>query len=148
MKCIIHIIIRKNISRKSPRRVNFRQFIMKFVLVCTDQEIIKAAKKAYGTHYELVVHSRWPAALESCKGADLMFVDLVATLEEEGKIQGYEDFAVAKMSHEIASGVPLVVFAPPDGYPLDAMVGWPNFVFAMLRRPITDRLFRQASGWV
>lgn len=121
---------------------------MKFVLVTHDEEIIAAAQKAYGTHYELKVCSDWNVAMSDLDGVDLMFVDLLATLKEPGRIQGYEEFAMAKMTDEKASRIPLVVFAPPSDYELDAMVGWPNFVFAMVRRPITDRLFRQASGWV
>lgn len=121
---------------------------MKFLLVTKDEAIVSAAKAAYGTHYELRVHEDWETALEQCAGIDLMFVDLVATLREEGRIQGYEDFAHAKMAHERAAVIPLVVIAPPPDYDLDAMVGWPNFVMAMVKRPITDRFFRMASGWV
>ncbi|MBN8690713.1 MAG: hypothetical protein J0L72_07970 [Armatimonadetes bacterium] len=121
---------------------------MKFVLVTKEKEIILAAEKAYGTHYQLKVHDHWGPALEDASDADLMFVDLIATLTEPGKIKGYEDFAEAKMSHEKSCGTPLVVFAPPADYELDSMVGYPNFLFAMVRRPITDRFFRQASGWV
>lgn len=121
---------------------------MKFILVSHDKEIIQAARKAYGNHYALDVFDGWEAALESCEGVDLMFVDLISTLKEPGKIEGYEDFAHAKMGHASASKIPLVVFAPPADYELDAMVGYPNFVFAMVRRPVQERLFRQASGWV
>lgn len=121
---------------------------MKFVLVTRDEAIIEAAKEAYGPHYDLAVAGDWETGLAACKGADLIFVDLIATLKEPGKIQGYEDFAMAKMADEVAAGIPLVVFAPPADYELDAMVGWPNFVFAMVRRPIQARTFRQASGWV
>lgn len=121
---------------------------MRFVLVTGDSSVAKAAEGAYGTHYELQIYSDWGAALENCKGANLIFVDLLATLNEPGKIQGYEEFAHAKMGHPVASEIPLVVIAPPADYELDAMVGWPGFVFAMVRRPVSERIFRQASGWV
>ncbi len=121
---------------------------MKFVLVTKDKEVAAAAATAYGSHYGLAVYEEWKDALNACEGADLLFVDLIATLKESGKVEGYEEFAFAKMAHEVAKTTPLVVIAPPPEYELDAMVGWPNFLFAMVRRPVTERLFRQASGWV
>ena len=121
---------------------------MKFVLVTRDKDIAAAAATAYGSHYTLSVFEDWSEALNHTAGVDMIFVDLIATLKEPGKIEGYEQFAFAKMAHEEASPIPLVVIAPPSDYELDAMVGWPNFLFAMVRRPVTERLFRQASGWV
>ena len=121
---------------------------MNFVLVTKDQAIVEAAKNAYGTHYGLKVFETWAPALENLQGVDLMFVDILATLTEAGRIEGYEAFAAAKMAHETAGPVPLVVIAAPSDYEMDAMVGWPGFIFAMVRRPITEKLFRQASGWV
>lgn len=121
---------------------------MKFVLITRDTSIIEAAKTAYGTHYALLVFDDWRAALDASGDADLMFVDLIATLKDEGKIEGYEDFALTKMAHPDAKPIPLVLIAPPDDYELDAMVGWPDFVFRMVRRPVEARMFRQASGWV
>lgn len=88
------------------------------------------------------------SALEGCADADLLFVDLLATLEEPNKIAGYERFAEAKMAHAAASGVPVVLIAPPEDYELDFMVGWPDFVFAHIRRPVTAKIFRRASTWV
>lgn len=52
------------------------------------------------------------------------------------------------MSHPVAAGIPLVLVAPPDGYELDFMAGWPDFVFAHIRRPVTAKIFRRASTWV
>lgn len=121
---------------------------MTFALISKKPEIVAMAKSAYGSHYCLKVFGDWQSALEASEGTDLMFVDLVSTLTEPGRIQGYEDFAHAKMAHPVASGIPLVVIQPPQDYELDAMVGWPNFVFAMVRQPVSERLFRQASGWV
>lgn len=121
---------------------------MKFLLVTKDKDVAAAAATAYGTHYGLLVYEEWSEALNHCEGVDMIFVDLVATLKEPGKIEGYEQFAFAKMAHDVAAPIPLVVIAPPSDYELDAMVGWPNFLFAMVRRPVTERLFRQASGWV
>jgi len=121
---------------------------MKFVLVTKDAQIEEAAQNAYRGRDELLVYQDWAEALEAAGNADLMFVDLIATLRQAGKIEGYEEFAYAKMQHEKAATIPLVVIAPPAEYELDGMVGWPNFVFAMVRRPVQERLFRQASGWV
>lgn len=96
----------------------------------------------------LMVFNEWKDALESCEGADLMFVDLVATLDEPNKIGGYERFAEAKMSHPVASDVPLVLIAAPHDYELDFMVGYPDFVFAQVAHPITTKIFRRASTWI
>lgn len=86
--------------------------------------------------------------MEASLRADLMFVDLLATLREPHKIEGYEEFAMGKMAHETARDVPLVLISPPDDYELDFMAGWPNFVFAHVRRPVTYKIFRRASTWV
>lgn len=121
---------------------------MKFVLLTKEQELRDAAQAGLHPSDELVVISDWEIALEACLGADMIFVDLLATLEEPNKIAGYERFAEAKMGHDVAKGTPLVLIAPPDDYELDFMSGWPDFVFAHLRRPVTDKIFRRASTWV
>lgn len=121
---------------------------MKFVLLTKDNEISEATKGAFQPDDELVVVDDWQTALESCDGADLIFVDLVATLDKPHKISGYEKFAAAKMNHSVASVTPLVLIGQPDDYELDFMVGYPNFVFAHLRRPVTFKHFRRASTWV
>lgn len=121
---------------------------MKFVLVTKEKDIVSAAEKAYGTHYQLDVFEDWNLALEACAEADALVVDLLATLEKPNKIDGYEKFALAKMAHETAKTVPLIVISQPLDYELDSMVGWPNFLFAMVRRPVGERTFRQISGWV
>ncbi len=97
---------------------------------------------------ELVHFTNWKDALAACEGADLMFVDLIATLEEPGRIAGYESFAMAKMAHPTAAGVPLVVISPPTDYELDFMAGWPDFVLGHLQRPVNVKIFRRASTWV
>lgn len=121
---------------------------MKFVLITRDPDVVKAAKGAFPATDTLNVHEEWAAALEDCEGADLIFVDLLATLEEPHRIGGYEKFALAKMEHATASDTPLVLIAAPDDYELDFMAGWPDFVFAHVRRPVTDKIFRRASTWV
>lgn len=121
---------------------------MKFILVTKDAEIIAGTQGAFQPEDELTIFDTWQAALESCEDADLLFVDLIATLIKPHKIAGYEQFAEAKMSHPIAAGTPLVLIAPPDDYELDFMAGYPNFVFAHLRRPVTYKIFRRASTWV
>jgi hypothetical protein len=121
---------------------------MKFVLITRDSEVEAAAREGFHPTDECVVFDDWMLALDSTEGADLLFIDLLATLTEEHKIAGYERFAMAKMSHPTARHVPLVLIAAPDDYELDFMAGWPDFVFAHIRRPINYKMFRRASTWV
>src|SRR5687768_6513187 len=121
---------------------------MKFVLITRDPEVIKAAQGAFPPSDTLTTYEKWDAALADCEGADLLFVDLLATLDEPHRIAGYEKFALAKMEHPIANDTPLVLIAAPDDYEIDFMAGWPDFVFAHVRRPVTDKIFRRASTWV
>lgn len=121
---------------------------MKFVLITKDKEVIEATKGAFQSDDELLIFPNWEEAFPACAGADLLFVDLIATLTSPHKIAGYEKFALAKMEDPVASPIPLVLIAQPDNYELDFMMGWPNFVFAHLRRPLNYKLFRRASTWV
>jgi len=121
---------------------------VKFVLITRDQATIDAAKAAFPPSDQLLVFENWTGALDACEGADMLFVDLVATLDEPHKIAGYEAFAMGKMAHEEAKLTPLVLISPPEDYELDFMVGWPDFVFAFVRKPVTDKIFRRASTWV
>lgn len=90
----------------------------------------------------------WDEALKETAGADMMFVDLVSTLLEPNKIEGYERFAEAKMAEAELLAVPLVLIAPPADYELDFMVGYPDFVFAQIPQPVTSKIFRRASTWI
>ncbi len=121
---------------------------MKFVLITKDSEVEKAAREGFHPADEFLSFADWSSALDACKGTDLLFVDLLATLEEPHKIAGYERFAEAKMNHEIAELTPLVLISAPDDYDLDFMAGWPNFVFGHVKRPVDYRIFRRASTWV
>lgn len=121
---------------------------MKFVLITKDADLVSNTEGAFQPTDELHVFETWQPGLEACNGADILFVDLLATLEKPHKIAGYEHFAEAKMDHPLAAGVPLVLIAPPDDYELDFMAGYPNFVFAHIRRPVTFKIFRRASTWV
>ncbi len=121
---------------------------MKFVLLTDEQELIDAARAGFHPSDTFVAFEDVDKALDACEGADLFFVDLLATLEEPNKIAGYEKFAEKKMEHETAKDVPLVLIAAPDDYELDFMAGWPDFVFAHIRRPVTEKIFRRASTWV
>jgi hypothetical protein len=121
---------------------------MKLVLVTRDPEVMSAAVKAFAGNGRLDVFERWPDALDACAGAHMMFVDLLATLDEPHKIAGYEKFAEAKMRHDVAKATPLVMIAPPADYPMDFMTGWPNFLLAQVKRPVTERIFRTAATWV
>jgi hypothetical protein len=121
---------------------------LRLLLVTRDPEVVAATKGAFQPDDVLEVYSKWEEALETAAGADLMFVDLLATLRTPNRIAGYERFAAAKMEHPSASDVPLVLISPPADYALDAMVGWPGFVFAHLPRPVSYKLFRRATTWV
>lgn len=121
---------------------------MKFVLITHDREMEKSAREGFHPGDECLVFEDWKTALDSTDGADLLFVDLLTTLKEPHKIAGYEEFAQAKMVHPRARRIPLVLIAPPEGYELDFMAGWPDFVFGHIRRPVTYKIFRRASTWV
>jgi hypothetical protein len=123
---------------------------MKYVIVTQDEEVAEAAKSpaAFPPMDKVIVCKDWQKALDQCDGADMIFVDLLATLDEPHKIAGYERFAHAKMNHEAAKDVPLVLIAAPKDYDIDFMVGWPDFMIGQLPRPVTDKLFRRASTWI
>lgn len=121
---------------------------MNIALISKDKALVKEAKGAYELTDKLTVFSDWKVALEECSGQELMIVDLLATLTEAHKIGGYEEFAMAKMNHKVAAGIPLVLIDAPKDYELDSMVGWPNFVFGMVRRPVTLKIFRRISTWI
>ena len=106
------------------------------------------ARQGFHPTDELAVYEDWRKALDECAEADLMFVDMVSTLEEPHKIAGYEAFGEAKLSHPDAIGIPLVVISPAEDYELDFIVGWPNFAIANIQRPVNYKLFRRASTWV
>lgn len=121
---------------------------MKFILITKDAELENAARHGFHPEDEVGVFGEWEKALEACEGADLIFVDMLATLDEPNKIAGYERFAMAKMGHPVAKDVKLALISPPDDYELDFMAGWPDFVFLHYRRPIDYKVFRRASTWV
>lgn len=120
----------------------------KIVLVTKDNDLLSKAKKVFSGKVKLVVSDDWKTALEESNGTSLMVVDLMATLHKPKKIAGYEEFALAKMKHKSASKTKLVVIYPPEDYRLDAMVGWPNFVFAMLRKPLTLKDLKKITDWM
>lgn len=121
---------------------------MKFVLITDDDSIESAAQKAYPPTDELLTFVDWKQALEASENADLMFLDMISILEPAHKVSAYEEFANAKMAHPIAKEIKLVLIAPPADYEMDFMMGWPGFVFAHVRRPIDERIFRRAATWV
>ncbi|MBC8063603.1 MAG: hypothetical protein H7Y17_02135 [Chlorobia bacterium] len=121
---------------------------MKFVLITKDPAVVEAANSGFHPDDTVEVFEDWTKALESAEGTDLLFVDLLATLNEPHKIAGYEAFAYAKMDHAMAKSIPLVLISPPEEYELDFMAGWPDFVFGHVRRPVDYRIFRRASTWI
>jgi hypothetical protein len=121
---------------------------MKYVFLSNDPEVLEARERAFFPDDEVVLAQNWQQALESSEGADMMFVDLIATLAEPHKIAGYEAFAEAKMSHPTASAIPLVLIWPPEDYALDFMTGFPNFVFQSIQRPVTFQKLRRATTYV
>ncbi len=121
---------------------------MRFVLITNDEQMEAEARQGFHPSDEVAVFEDWRKALDECSNADLMFVDVVSTLDEPNKIAGYEAFGEAKLSHAEALAVPLVVISPPEDYELDFIVGWPNFAIANIQRPVNYKLFRRASTWV
>gem|GEM_PF-4125771 len=89
-----------------------RRSVLKFVLITKDDAIEAAARAAFPPGDSLLVFDNWQEAMEAAEGADLMFVDQIATLTEPHRVAGYEAFADAKMGHELAAKVPLVLIAP------------------------------------
>lgn len=121
---------------------------MRFIVVTTDSFVVGACKEGFHPSDEAEFYSDWHEALDKAEGADLMFVDLLDTLTEPNKIEGYEMFARAKMAHPTASKVPLVLIGAPEEYDLDSMVGWPNFLFGNLKRPINSKVIRRMTTYV
>jgi hypothetical protein len=127
--------------------VNFDSFRLK-AAGRKSAAMIQAVKDRFHPAGEFLTFSEWASALDVGEGVDLLFVDMIATLHEPGKIAGYEQFALAKMNHAVAAETPLVLIAPEPEYELDFMSGWPNFVFGHIRRPVNMKIFRRASTWV
>lgn len=121
---------------------------MHFVLVTKDAQLAEAARQGLHPDDHLVVLESWEAALDVSPTPALMFVDQLATLTEAHRIAGYEEFASAKMIHPRMAAVPLVLISPPADYDLDYIVGWPDFLFGQLQRPVDYRAFRRASTWI
>ena len=121
---------------------------MKFVLITKDPEVEAAAREGFHPSDECLTFPDWADALNACQGADLLFVDLIATLIQPHEIAGYERFAMAKMAHRVAAATPLILIAPSQEYDMDYMAGWPDFVFGHVRRPVNYKIFRRASTWV
>ena len=121
---------------------------MKFILITRDPEVEAAAREGFHPGDECLTFAEWRPALEACGDADLVFVDILATLEEPHKIAGYERFAVTKMEHPVAKDIPLVLIGAAPDYELDFMAGWPGFVLGHVPRPVSYKVFRRASTWV
>jgi hypothetical protein len=108
------------------------------VLVTKDPELLADAREvcsARGLH--IVVEADWQRAIDKAATANLMVVDLLATLSIPHRISGYINFAETKM-RSAAAETPVVLIGAPDGYRLDGMAGWPGFLAAFIDRPITD----------
>lgn len=118
---------------------------MKFVLITQSQAMADVAKEAF-TRDDLEIYGDWKEALEASHDADMIFVDLIATLKEPGKIQGYEEFADAKRAHPKASVVPLVLISPPENYKIDFITAWPNFLAMNIQQPVNRQKFKMAAA--
>jgi hypothetical protein len=122
--------------------------LMKFIVITKDPTVAAAAREGIHPSDDCHVIDDWTHALELAGDADLLFVDMLATLKDPHRIAGYEEFAMTKMSHPKSKGTPLVLISPPDDYDLDFMAGWPDFVLGHIRRPVDYKIFRRASTWV
>lgn len=121
---------------------------MKFIVITKDEEMAAAAREGFHPSDELVIYDDWRVAFEASEGTDLMILDMLAALDEPHKVAGYERFAQAKMADDRAKGIPLVLISPELDYDMDFVLGWPDFVFANVRRPVNYKMFRRASTWV
>lgn len=121
---------------------------MKLVFITDDPEVRSAAETAFPHGEELFITADWEAGLDACADAVMIFVDLVATLDEPHRVAGYERFAHSKMAHPIAAQTPLVLLAPPLDYDMDFIAGWPDFVFAQFRKPVHEKLFRRVVTYL
>lgn len=121
---------------------------MKYVVITKDEEVKSACAKAFYPDDDVAIVEDWREGLAAAQGADLMFVDLLATLDQPGKIAGYEKFAESKMADSQAGGVPLVLIWPPEDYQLDFMTGYPDFVSQHIRRPVTFQVIRRATTYI
>ena len=121
---------------------------MKLVFITDDPEVKAVAETAFPHGEKLEFHSVWSEGLDACEGAEMVFVDLVATLDEPHRVAGYEKFAHAKMAHPVAAKIPLVLLAPPADYDMDFIAGWPDFVFAQFRKPVNEKLFRRVVTYL
>ena len=128
--------------------VRLETIAMKFVVVTKDEEVKREAERAFHPEDRVTVTDDWRLGLDACEGADMIFVDQLATLDIPHKIAGYEKFAEAKMAHPDAATVPLTLIWPPEGYELDYMTGYPNFIFQHIQRPVTFQKVRRASTYV
>jgi hypothetical protein len=121
---------------------------VRFIVISSDPQIVGAAKEGFHPSDEALFFEDWHKALDGAESADMMFIDLLDTLKEPHKIEGYEEFAAAKMAHPTASKVPLVLINAPDDYDIDSMVGWPDFLFGNIRRPVTSKVIRRMTTYV
>jgi hypothetical protein len=121
---------------------------VRFIVISSDPHIVGASKEGFHPDDEALFFTDWRKALDKAAGADMMFVDLLDTLKEPHKIEGYEEFALAKMAHPKAATVPLVLINAPDDYDIDSMVGWPDFLFGNIRRPVNSKVIRRMTTYV
>lgn len=123
---------------------------MTYILVTKNPDIKEAflSPEAFLPSDQLKTFEDWREALKETAEADMIFVDLVSTLEEPHKIAGYENFAEAKLADEALRAVPMVLIAAPADYELDFMAGFPDLVFAQIPQPVSAKIFRRASTWI
>jgi hypothetical protein len=121
---------------------------MKYVVITKDEEVKEACKRAFYPDDYVTITSDWREGLAAGAQTDLMFVDLLATLEQPGRIAGYEKFAEVKMADPISGPVPLVLIWPPEDYQLDFMTGYPDFISQHIRRPVTYQVVRRATTYI
>jgi hypothetical protein len=121
---------------------------VKYILVSKDAEILEQAAKAFYPDDEVLLTGDWQEAMSQIEGTDMMFVDLLATLRQDHKIAGYEEFAEAKLGNPVAKAVKLVMIWPPADYELDFMTGYPDFIFQHIQRPVTFQKLRRSTTFI
>ena len=113
-------------------------YVKSIILVSHDPELIADCRDVCKERQmQLSIEPEWRRALDRSRTANLMIVDLLATLSPPHRISGYVRFAESKME-SAAAATPIALIGAPDSYRLDGMVGWPGFLAAFVPRPVDD----------
>lgn len=109
------------------------------VFVCSSNgESVRAITEGvFSAGADAIVFDDWRKMLEkaAAKPCHAFVVELKATISDAEEVDGYEQFASAKMGHPVLKTIPLVLISMPPGEELETFVGWEGFLAAYLRFP-------------